>query len=250
MHLFAFVFWRAVELVRWCVQRVFSLPVLHSQLGRYVWGTSWRHQTPSPSPRSQIPITDLKHTHTQYLSVVSQWLISYSVTYRCQCLLFQEAKKKYEYQPTVWMETLDVQKLFFCSLTPPMLHLTVKFPPTYSLLFKSTTGGKKKKKKERKQHPVFHRGETERDSGTWERNREGEGSGEEGGGEVGVNWPYARNSIQWPIFKPEREKESERVRERQGGRIWIARFVLFTNRNPKEQTAVKELNSVWMCGHL
>lgn len=58
----------ATEMVS--VQRVIPLPVVHSPRDKCSWGTSWRHQTPSPYLHPQTPRADLqkkkqKHTHIQ-----------------------------------------------------------------------------------------------------------------------------------------------------------------------------------------
>lgn len=66
------------------VQQVIPLPVVHSPRDKCSWGTSWKHQTPSPYLHPQTPRADLqknkkKHTHMQCtytLSVISQYLIT------------------------------------------------------------------------------------------------------------------------------------------------------------------------------
>lgn len=171
LNLCAFVFWCAVEPV--CQRCAFSSPVLHSQHGRCSWGTSWRHQTPSPSPHSRTPTTDLKHTHTQYLSVISQYLITNLWPTAASVYSFRRPRKTFpSYFAAAWLH--------------PGFNLRSISSNVRVAIEKHAGGGKK-----RKWPPVFHRrrnGEGQRrkrELGSKldvksERNREGEkGSGEE-----------------------------------------------------------------------
>lgn len=115
-----------------------------------------------------------------------------------------------------------VQKLFSCSSTPPRFHLTVRFPLTCPSLFKSPTGGNR-------EGNILSWWDITEKGRLWgkidaesERNRKRDGNGgeREGGkkrrSEVAMSQEF--NSVTY-IQTREREGESERGRERQGGRI-------------------------------
>lgn len=128
---------------------------------------------------------------------------------------------------------------FFSStnLTPPRLHLTVTFPPRFSLLCRNSAGGKGKTGRENNILHFILRAEEEK----VRKIKKGVVRGE--------NWSCAKNSIQWPILKPEK---GVTVREGLGGRTWMPKCVLFTKRKPKEKAVTEERfvwvhHQVWVC---
>lgn len=73
---------------RWSGVWVIPLPVVHSPHDKCLWGTSWRHQTPSPYLPPETPRVDLKNTHTHFIS----YFPTPYQTLKCQCLLFYDEK--------------------------------------------------------------------------------------------------------------------------------------------------------------
>ncbi len=229
----------AVKLVLVCAKSVFF-----TSLAFPTWQVCVRDQLEASNTITFPPPTDThswpgiqRHTHTCACSTYQLFLNTLSQTYGLQLPVFTFSGGWEE----MWIPSNSLirktscSKRFFCSLTPPRLHLTVRFPPAYSMLFKSTAGGRKESN-----ILCFIGGEAERDRGTERRMKE-LGETEKGRGE----WRAERG--RWGESTSELAKGQELnsvtyIQTREGGRAWIDRFVLLTSADPRELTPT-------LCGH-